>query len=71
MGNDKHLYFNGSGYKDPTAYEALKAESARERSEKARLTHLIDCLKYIIGLSGFELVGRIHLRDKESGKEYR
>jgi len=32
---------------------------------------LITMLKQIISLAGFELVGRIVLKDKETGKEYR
>ena len=57
---------NAEGYHDPTAYNALKKEADREND----LNHLIKTLKYVIGLSDFELVGRIVLRDKD-GREYR
>lgn len=63
--------YNGSGCKDPTAYEVIKTEDARERAERLRLTRLIDCIKTLIELTGFELTDRIRLRDKVSGKEYR
>lgn len=63
--------YNGSGCKDPTAYEVIKTEDARERAERLRLTRLIDCIKTLIELTGFELTDRIRLRDKASGKEYR
>lgn len=71
MGN----YRNKEGYPDPTAGEALgtlvKEERKEAREHNAAVTSLITMLKQIISLAGFELVGRIVLRDKETGKEYR
>lgn len=68
-------YRNKEGYPDPTAGEALGAVVKEERQEarerNAAVTSLITMLKQIISLAGFELVGRIVLRDKETGKEYR
>lgn len=68
-------YKNKEGYPDPTAGEALGAVAKEERQEarerNAAVTSLITMLKQIISLAGFELVGRIVLRDKETGKEYR
>lgn len=39
-------------------------------AREAELARLVKTLKYVIGLSEFELVGRIVLRDKD-GREYR
>lgn len=68
-------YRNKEGYPDPTAGEALGAVAKEERQEarerNAAVTSLITMLKQIISLAGFELVGRIVLKDKETGKEYR
>ena len=68
-------YRNKEGYPDPTAGEALGAVAKEERQEarerNAAVTSLVTMLKQIISLAGFELVGRIVLRDKETGKEYR
>lgn len=68
-------YKNKEGYPDPTAGEALGTVAKEERQEarerNAAVTSLITMLKQIISLAGFELVGRIVLRDKETGKEYR
>lgn len=68
-------YRNKEGYPDPTAGETLGAVAKEERQEarerNAAVTSLITMLKQIISLAGFELVGRIVLRDKETGKEYR
>lgn len=58
---------NGEGYYDPTAYQGLKPIIQKEKEVAA----LIKVLKYIIGKSGFELVGRIELKDKKSGQIFR
>lgn len=62
---------NSEGYYDPTAYYGLrpiiKEESALEREVNA----LIKVLKYIISKSGFELVSRIELRDKKTGRVFK
>lgn len=58
---------NSEGYKDPTAYQAMKNLAKEER----RLTELLFVLKFIINLAGFELIHRIEIRDKKTGREYR
>ncbi len=66
-------YKNSEGYPDPTAGRAI-SEVRREEKQKEHneaVTTLITMLKQIISLAGFELVGRIVLKDKETGKEYR
>lgn len=69
------MYKNQEGYNDPTAGvavgEVTREERQREKEKNAAVTSLITMLKQIISLTGFELVGRITLRDKETGKEYR
>ena len=68
-------YKNKEGYTDPTAGEAIgtvvKEERKEERERNAEVTTLITMLKQIISLAGLELVGRIVLKDKVTGKEYR
>lgn len=68
-------YRNKEGYPDPTAGEAIgtlvKEERREEKERNTAVTSLITMLKQIISLAGFELVGRIVLKDKETGKEYR
>ncbi len=70
-------YKNSEGYNDPTAGVAMGEVTKEERREKHKkehneaVTNLVTMLKQIISLAGFELVGRITLRDKETGKEYR
>ncbi len=55
---------NGSGYIDPTAYEAIKrAEDEREHYKKT-----MGCLMRVCELAGFAVEERIILRDKKTGK---
>lgn len=71
----KSIYRNAEGYNDPTTGEALDNIAREERQrESARLTvisELIPILKKTAELAGFEVVGRIVLLDKETGKKYR
>lgn len=57
---------NAEGYTDPTAYTALRHI---QQEENAELDAKV--LKYIVSLSGFELINRIELRDKKSGRCFR
>ena len=58
---------NGSGYFDPTAYEAIKKADA----ESARFHKLLDTIFNICELAGFHIEGRIVVRDKETGKVWK
>ena len=57
---------NGSGYYDPTPYQAIKdLESDR------RVNKLIATIFFICDLAGFRVEGRIVLKDKKTGKIWR
>lgn len=58
---------NSSGCKDPTAYAASKPISEEEQ----RVTDLVKVLKTIIRWAGFDLINRIELRERRSGRTYR
>lgn len=58
---------NNSGCKDPTAYAATCAVS----EEEERANELVRILKNTIRLTGFELLNRIELRERKSGRIYR
>lgn len=65
------LKYNGSGIKDPTAYEALANIRNEERESEERLKKLLkkifrDCEK-----AGFHLEERVILKDKATGKVWR
>lgn len=63
--------FNASGCKDPTAYEAVKHISKEQHDMNTRVHNVITTIKNIVEWAGFEIVGRIHIRDKRTGKEFR
>lgn len=69
------MHKNSEGYSDPTPGAAWsnmrKAERRQEAERIAVISNLIPVMKQTAELAGFEVVGRITLRDKETGKEYR
>ena len=70
------MYKNAEGYSDPTPGEAMsnirREQRQQETAERlAVISKLIPILKQTAELAGFEVVVRITLRDKETGKEYR
>lgn len=71
MGMEK----NGEGYPDPTAGTAwnnMRREERRQENERlSMISSLIPVMKQTAELAGFEVVGRIVLKDKATGKEYR
>ncbi len=62
-------FYNQEGYPDPTAYNGIRL--AEDAESVRRVNALIKALKALIRESGFELIARIELRDKRSGREYR
>lgn len=62
---------NKSGYNDPTAYKGMMAVLREETDQQRRLNALIGVLKYIIDLAGYDLLNRIEVKDRRTGKEYR
>lgn len=63
-------YYNASGCPDPTAYKAIK-NIMRDTKAESKAAFLIHVLKYIIRESGFELLNRIELKDKRSGRIFK
>ena len=68
-------WLNGSGCPDPTAYEAMmniqKDEKNRNQLIDEVAYKVIHTIKNVLDLSGFELVGRIQMKHKKSGKIYK
>lgn len=61
---------NSEHYNDPTPYEAHKNIRKEEQLEVARM-RTISALKQVADLAGFEIVGRVVLMDKDSGRIFR
>lgn len=61
------MYKNKEGYPDPTAGKAIK------KADKMpdHVTWFVKTVKDIAGLVDLELIERVQVRDKTTGKEYR
>lgn len=68
---DNDFRKNSSGYSDPTAYLGTRGIIREESEQQKRVTALIAVLKYIIDAAGFDLLSRIEVRDRKTGREYR
>lgn len=66
MNND--IRKNGSGYSDPTPYKAIKNI---ENENNIRFYKLLHTIFHVCELAGFEIEGRMTLRDKRTGKVWR
>ena len=63
---------NNEGYSDPTADTVIghvMAEQRKRRSDQE--TKTIKTLQNVAHLAGFDIVGRIELREHKSGRIYR
>ncbi|VHU61350.1 Uncharacterised protein [Clostridioides difficile] len=61
------LKYNKSGYIDNTAYKAI----SKVDEEKQKANTLIELIKKMTKIAGFEIIGRIELRNKKSGAIYK
>ena len=59
--------YSPEGYKDSTAYDAIRNAS----EEDERVNALIKTIKTILRLAGFELAKRIEIRSTKTGRVYR
>ena len=66
---------NAEHYADPTPAAAMKNIRKDERQKDAatllQISILVPLLRQVADLAGFEILGRIPLRDKATGKEWR
>ena len=70
------MYRNNEGYVDPTAGIAMATvkrdnKNAKLNTELGERNHrVIQAIRSIVDLAGFEIVGRVTLRHKKSGKVF-
>ena len=73
-GND-NMSRNAEHYADPTPGTAMrnirKEEYQKEAARLLQISILVPMLRQIAEWSGFDIIGRIPLRDRVTGKEYR
>lgn len=62
---------NTEGYPDPTAFEGMRRAERMERDAEQRSNALIGAIKSLINLAGFDLLARIEIRDRRTGREFR
>lgn len=62
---------NAEGYSDPTAFNAMTKVMREENDQQRRINALIGSLKSLIDLAGYDLLNRIEVRDRKTGREYR
>ena len=62
---------NSEGYPDPTAYDALKVLSEQQDKDRQRISAAVHTVRCVLDLAGFQLVGRIEIQDKRTGRVYR
>ncbi len=62
--------YNNSGARDPTAKAALESVGKYEREQEAseRLRKMIQNIRSICDLAGIDVIGRITLQDRKTGK---
>lgn len=65
------LFYNGSGYPDPTAYAALNPIVKEDNEIEKKAHDLIKIVKIIAGWAGFEIIGRIQIKHRKSGREFK
>lgn len=71
MGENKNPYFNSEGYPDPTAYGALKPIMQADAALEGKVNFLIKVLKFIANEAGFDVINRIELRDRNTGRLFK
>ena len=64
-------YKNSEGYVDPTAGAAMAA-ATKEEWDVDKLNHkVMQSFRLLVDLAGFEIVGRITLKHKKSGRIFK
>lgn len=62
---------NAEGYQDPTAFEGGRRAERPDRDSDQRANALIGAIKSLINLAGFDLLERIAVKDRRTGREFR
>ena len=68
MDRKNNIAYNGSGYYDPTAFQAYR--NIRE-DKGCKAKKVIKTIQNVCHLAGFEIVGRVTLRDVDTGEVFK
>lgn len=61
---------NHEGYSDPTADTAIRNAGKKQHTPE-HVMDVVRLIKDIAWVAGFELIGRVQLRDRITGREYK
>lgn len=62
---------NSEGYADPTAYNGLRNIVREEEQQQKEVSQLIYLMKDLARICGYEVMGRIVVKDTKTGKVWR
>ena len=62
---------NPEGYNDPTAFAALNAIQTEQEEADIRCNRIVKTIKNMLDLAGYDLLNRIEIRDRSTGRIYR
>ena len=71
MSGSRIPYKNPEGYADPTAHAAMSTGQKEQDAADLRVQNFIRAVKTIIDQSGYDLLARIEIRDRATGRDYR
>lgn len=64
---------NHEGYPDPTpsaAFDAIEREERAQAVADIRAARLVKTIRETVDLAGFDLIARVELRDRRTGRTY-
>ena len=64
-------YYNGEGCPDPTAYHALNPIVREETALNNRANFIVKVLNFIANEAGFDIMDRIKLKDRKTGRIFK
>ena len=64
-------YRNSEGYTDPTAHAALEPIAQEDAALESKVNFLIKVLKFIANEAGFDVLNRIELCDRKTGRVFK
>ena len=64
-------YRNSEGYTDPTAHAALEPIAQEDAALESKVNFLVKVLKFIVNEAGFDVLNRIELCDRKTGRVFK
>lgn len=68
---ESEIKWNGSGYSDPTAYLAIRNTQRHISEDRKRFKKVLYAIFRLCDAAGFQVEGRIVLKDKRTGRIWR